>query len=239
MTTQTSAQTGSGTVVLIEDDPVMSRYVFLTLTKHGYEVLEAANGELGLNLVETRNPVVVLVDLNLPDLSGIEITLRLRQWTQLPIIVLTADGQEESKVAALDAGADDYVTKPFNVAELLARLRVARRHAEERARGSAAPVCKFGPVEVNLARHQVMLKGAEIHLTGTQYNLLAVLVRHAGQVVTHKQLLKEVWGPAYEKETNYLRVYMKQLREKLEQDPASPRYLLNEPGIGYRLQTDE
>jgi two-component system, OmpR family, KDP operon response regulator KdpE len=180
-------------------------------------------------------PAVVLLDLGLPDMDGIEVTRNLRSWSVVPIIVLSARGQEQDKVAALDAGADDYLTKPFGLPELLARMRVALRHAARGTQNTATTVVTIDTLRIDLERRRVTLEGAEIHLTPIQYQLLAVLAQHAGKVVTHRQLLRAVWGPNYEQETQYLRVYMGQLRQKIEADTARPRFLLTEPGVGYRL----
>jgi two-component system KDP operon response regulator KdpE len=186
----------------------------------------------------TRNPDVVLLDLGLPDLDGLEVTKRLREWTQTPIIVISAREQELDKVKALDAGADDYLTKPFNAGELLARIRVALRHGSRQNAGQQEPVFVLQNLRVDLAKRQVFVDDKEVHLTPIEYKLLTMLIRHAGKVMTHSQLLKEVWGPAHVNEVQYLRVYMTQLRHKLEVDPARPRFLMNEPGIGYRLKYD-
>ena len=225
-------------VLLIEDEPQMRRFLRAALTGHGYRLVEAETGGTGLTEAATRNPEVILLDLGLPDLDGLEITRRLREWSRTPIIVISARGQEKDKVAALDAGADDYLTKPFGVGELLARMRVALRHREGLG-GPEEPVFTLGPLRVDQNKRQVFVGEEEKHLTPTEYRLLTTLVRHAGKVLTHRQLLKEVWGPPYAAETQYLRVYMGQLRHKLEADPARPRYLVTEPGVGYRLREDE
>lgn len=231
--------TGSGpTVLVIEDEPQIRRFLRATLTANGYRLLEAVTAQEGLIQAATCQPELVLLDLGLPDLDGLEVTRRLREWTAIPIIVLSARGQEADKVAALDAGADDYLTKPFAVGELLARLRVAFRHATRTAQESGDPVCTIGDLRVDLARRQVHIAEQPVHLTPIEYRLLSTLLRYAGKVVTHRQLLQEVWGPGYANETHYLRVYMGQLRHKLEADPARPRYLVTEPGVGYRLQRD-
>ena len=223
------------TLLLIEDEAPIRRFLRATLASHGYQLLEATTAREGLQLAAARRPDLVLLDLGLPDMDGLEVTTRLREWTETPIVVLSARGQERDKVAALDAGADDYLTKPFGVDELLARIRVALRHAARGQDAAQAAVIEAGDVRIDLAERRVSVAGQEVHLTPIQYDLLAALARHAGKVVTHTQLLKEVWGPHYERETHYLRVYMGQLRQKLEADPARPRYLLTEPGVGYRL----
>lgn len=225
-------------ILLIEDEPQMRRFLRITLQSQGYRLVEAATAQEGLMQASTRNPDVVLLDLGLPDLDGLEVTKRLREWTQTPIIVISAREQEQDKVRALDAGADDYLTKPFNAGELLARIRVALRHLTRRSAGQTEPVFVLHNLRVDLAQRQVFLDDKEVHLTPMEYKLLTVLVRHAGKVITHRQLLKEVWGPAHVNEVQYLRVYMTQLRHKLEADPARPRFLMNEPGIGYRLKFD-
>ncbi len=225
-------------ILLIEDEPQMRRFLRITLTTQGYRLVEAATAQEGLMQATTRNPDVVLLDLGLPDLDGLEVTRRLREWTQTPIIVISAREQEQDKVRALDAGADDYLTKPFNAGELLARIRVALRHAVRQQAGRQEPVFTLHNLRVDLAQRQVLLDGKEVHLTPIEYKLLTTLIRHAGRVITHRQLLQEVWGPAHANEVQYLRVYMTQLRHKLEADPARPRFLMNEPGIGYRLKYD-
>ncbi len=225
-------------ILLIEDEPQMRRFLRITLQSQGYRLVEAATAQEGLMQATTRNPDVVLLDLGLPDLDGLEVTKRLREWTLTPIIVISAREQEQDKVRALDAGADDYLTKPFNAGELLARIRVALRHLARQSAGQKEPVFVLHNLRVDLAQRQVFLDDKEVHLTPMEYKLLTVLVRHAGKVITHRQLLKEVWGPAYVKKVQYLRVYMTQLRHKLEADPTRPRFLMNEPGIGYRLKYD-
>ncbi len=226
-------------ILLIEDEPQMRRFLRITLQSQGYRLVEAATAQEGLMQATTRNPDVVLLDLGLPDLDGLEVAKRLREWTLTPIIVISAREQEQDKVRALDAGADDYLTKPFNAGELLARIRVALRHLARQSAGQTEPVFVLHNLRVDLAQRQVFLDDREVHLTPMEYKLLTVLVRHAGKVITHRQLLKEVWGPAYVNEVQYLRVYMTQLRHKLEADPARPKIFMNEPGIGYRLKYDE
>ena len=186
----------------------------------------------------TRSPDIILLDLGLPDIDGLEVTRRLREWSDIPIIVLSAREQEQDKIKALDAGADDYLTKPFGAGELLARIRVAMRHKLMRQDTTGEPVFILANLRVDMSQRQVFLDEQEVHLTPIEYKLLTVLIQNAGKVVTHSQLLKEVWGPSYSKETQYLRVYMTQLRHKLESDPARPLFLINEPGIGYRLKID-
>ena len=226
------------TIVLIEDESEIRRFLRTTLPGHGFRVYEATTGQAGLIEVKSRNPDLILLDLGLPDMDGTEVIRQVREWTPAPIIVLSAREQEQQKVAALDLGADDYVTKPFGINELLARIRTALRHAG-RPDGAEADSCfTFGDVRVELGRRQVFVADKELHLTPIEYKLLTTLVRHAGKVVTHRQLLKEVWGPLHVEEGHYLRVYMRQLRNKLESTPANPKYLVTELGVGYRLRTE-
>ena len=224
-------------VLVIEDEASIRRFLRPTLTSQGYRIVEAETGEDGLIQAATRQPDLVILDLGLPDLDGLQVIRRLREWTAVPIIVLSARGAESDKVAALDAGADDYVAKPFAVGELLARARVALRHATA-GREPGESTFEAGDLRVDLARRRVWLGETEVRLTPIEYRLLAVLVRHAGKVLTHQQLLKEVWGPGQVEQTHYLRVYMANLRRKLEADPARPRLLRTEPGVGYRLLTE-
>jgi two-component system KDP operon response regulator KdpE len=228
----------SGLILLIEDEPQMRRFLRITLQSHGYRLVEAPSGEEGLMEAATRNPDVVLLDLGLPDLDGIEVVRRLRDWSEVPIVVLSAREQEQDKIRALDTGADDYLTKPFGAGELLARIRVALRHRTMQQAGQKESAFVLDNLRVDLAKREVFLNDREVHLTPIEYRLLAVLIKYAGKVVTHSQLLKEVWGPPYANQTQYLRVYMAQLRHKLEADPARPRFLMNEPGVGYRLKYD-
>ena len=220
-------------VVLIEDEPQIRRFLRTVLPGQGYTLFEADTGQQGLVEAAVRKADVVILDLGLPDMDGVEVVKRLREWSAIPVIVLSARAQEEDKVAALDAGADDYLTKPFGVSELLARLRVALRHAQRSPEG--AQVFENGPLKVDLSARRVEVNGQEMHLTPIEYRLLSVLVRHAGKVLTHRQLLKDVWGPSHVEHAHYLRIYMAQLRRKLEEDPAQPCFLLTEPGVGYRL----
>jgi two-component system KDP operon response regulator KdpE len=227
-----------GMILLVEDEPQMQRFLRIVLQGQGYCFIEAQTGQEGLVQAATRSPDIVLLDLGLPDIDGLEVTRRLREWSDIPIIVLSAREQEQDKIKALDAGADDYLTKPFGAGELLARIRVAMRHRAMRQAGQQEPVFVLGNLRVDLTQRQVFLNEKEVHLTPIEYKLLTMLLKNAGRVITHSQLLKEVWGPPYLKETQYLRVYMTQLRHKLEADPARPRFLINEPGIGYRLKID-
>jgi two-component system KDP operon response regulator KdpE len=223
---------------MIEDEPQMRHFLRTALESHGYRPVEAGTAREGIAQASGRTPDVILLDLGLPDGDGIDVTRQIRQWSVTPIIVISARGREQDKIQALDAGADDYLTKPFGVGELLARLRVALRHTARPENGKPEPVFAVGQLHVDLEHREVRVAGEEVHLTPTQYKLLAALVRHAGRVRTHRQLLKDVWGPNAVEQTPYLRVYMTQLRHKLEQDPARPRYLTTEIGVGYRLQAE-
>ena len=223
------------TVLLIEDEGPMRRFLRSALATEPVTLLEAATAREGLAQAAGRKPDVVLLDLGLPDGDGLQVTRRIREWSTVPIIVLSARGQEQDKVDALDAGADDYLTKPFGIGELLARIRVALRHGAARASAPEAPVFEAHGVRVDLGRREVTRRGEAVRLTPTEYRLLACLVRHAGRVLTHRQLLREVWGPGAQDQSHYLRVYVNQLRQKLEDDAARPALLRTEPGVGYRL----
>jgi two-component system KDP operon response regulator KdpE len=225
-------------VLVVEDEAPVMRFLRATLQAHGYRLAEASSAQQGLVEATTRTPDLILLDLGLPDLDGVELTRRLREWTTTPIIVVSARGREGDKIQALDAGADDYLTKPFGAGELLARMRVALRNAARSAGVQGEAVFRTGELAVDLAARRVSVEGREVHLTRTQYKLLTTLVKNAGKVVTHRQLLREVWGPGSVEESHYLRVYMGQLRHKLEKDPARPRYLETETGVGYRLRVD-
>ena len=225
-------------VVLIEDEPQIRRFLRATLSGQGYRLFEAATGADGLVEVGSRQPDVIIIDLGLPDMDGVDVIRRLREWTAVPIIVLSARGQERDKVTALDAGADDYVSKPFGASELVARIRVALRHAAGASHEADEAAFKVGELQVDRLRRHVSLGGTEVRLTPTEYKLLTTLIRHAGKVVTHQQLLRAVWGPAHTDQAHYVRIYMAHLRHKLEAEPARPRYLLTEPGVGYRLAAD-
>jgi len=221
-------------VLVVEDDAQMSRFLRATLAGHELKVAVADSIESGATAAAQDPPELVLLDLGLPDGDGLELVRRLREWTQVPIIVISARGREEDKVAALDAGADDYLTKPFGVRELFARIRVALRH---RAGTTATdPVVEVGPIRLDEARHEVQVGGELKHLTPIEYRLLALLMRHAGKVLTHRHLLREIWGPNAVEHVHYLRVRMAALRTKLEADPARPAWILTEPGVGYRLR---
>ncbi len=219
-------------VLVVDDELQMRRLLRVCLEGNGYRVLEAVSGQEALTLLAQRKPDLLVLDLGLPDIDGVSVLKRLREWTQVPVVVLSVRDREEDKIAALDNGADDYVTKPFATGELLARLRVAQRHAFPLSEGS---VFRSGNLEVDFTARLVKLNGKEIKLTATEYSLLRMLVQNAGRVLTHRQLLREVWGPVYEDQTHYLRVYIAHLRDKLEADPAKPRFISTEPGIGYRF----
>jgi two-component system KDP operon response regulator KdpE len=225
------------TLLVIEDEAQVRRFLRSSLSTADYKLLEADTGERGLAAATSHHPDVVLLDLGLPDIDGVEVTRRLREWATTPIIILSARGQDQDKVAALDAGADDYLTKPFSLPELLARIRVAARHAEERG-DKKEPVFETGDLRIDLANRAVALAGVEVRLTPIEYKLLAALARRPGRVITYQQLLKEVWGPRYLTHKQYLHVYMGHLRNKLERDSAKPRFLVTEPGVGYRLKSD-
>jgi two-component system, OmpR family, KDP operon response regulator KdpE len=223
-------------VLVVEDEAAVRRFLRATLPGQGYRMVEAETGAQALVEASTRGPDLILLDLGLPDIDGVEVTRRLREWTATPVIVLSARGQERDKIEALDAGADDYLTKPFGVGELMARMRVALRRRD--LEGAEESVFQTRDLKVDLSARRVFVRGAEVHLTRTEYRLLTLLVKHAGKVVTHRQLLKEVWGPGSTDQTHYLRVYMGQLRHKIEEVPAQPRYITTEIGVGYRLRVD-
>ena len=223
------------TLLVVDDEAQVRRFLRSSLAPSNYRLLEADTGERGLAAATSHHPDVILLDLGLPDVDGVEVTRRLREWTATPIIILSARGQDQDKVAALDAGADDYLTKPFSLPELHARIRVAARHAEERG-DKDDPVFETADLRIDRAKRIVTLAGQEVRLTPIEYKLLATLVRKPGCVLTYQQLLKEVWGPRSLTHKQYLHVYMGHLRNKLERDPAKPRFLVTEPGVGYRLK---
>jgi len=224
------------TILLVEDEPDIRRFLRSTLAAEGYRVVESPTAERGAIDAGTQKPDLAIVDLALPDYDGAELIREIRRWSSMPILVLSARHQERTKIDALDAGADDYITKPFGVGELLARVRAALRHA---ARSPGGQELALGPVRVDIQKRRVLRDGMEVHLTPIEFRLLAYLAKHLGMVVTHRQLLAEVWGPSHVEHTHYLRIYMKQLRDKLEADPVQPRYLLTDPGVGYRLLADD
>ncbi len=223
-------------VLIIEDEQPIRHFLRASMTEESYRVVEASTGEEGLRSAAQQPPDLVVLDLGLPDLDGQEVLRRLREWSSAPVIVLTARDQEQQKVEALDAGADDYVTKPFGVGELLARMRTALRHAN-RTTADASSV-SVGELRVDFAARLVYRANQEVHLTPLEYKLLVTLLKHSGKVLTHRYLLREVWGPLDSQETHYLRVFVASLRRKLEADPARPRYILTEPGVGYRFVTE-
>jgi two-component system KDP operon response regulator KdpE len=224
------------TVLVIEDEAPIRRFLKPALESHGFKVVEAVTAQEGLSLASSHQPNVILLDLGLPDMDGLEVIKHLREWTDIPIIVLTAREKEKDKIQGLDAGADDYLTKPFDIGELMARIRVAMRHLERVKQGEKEPVFETKDFKVDLSSRIVTIGGTEVHLTPHEYDLLALLVRYAGKVVTQKQMLKEIWGPAANDQTQYLRLYIHQLRQKIEPDSNRPKYIVTEPGIGYRLK---
>ncbi|HEX7054972.1 MAG TPA: response regulator [Burkholderiales bacterium] len=226
----------AATILLVEDEPEIRRFLRAALDAEGYRVVESANARRGTIDAGTRKPDLAIIDLGLPDLDGREVIRQIRSWSSMPILVLSARSEEQSKIAALDAGADDYVTKPFGVGELLARIRAALRHG---ARAAGGQVLRLGAATVDLGKRRALRDGVEVRLTPIEFRLLACLAKHLDMVVTQRQLLAEVWGPSYIGQTHYLRVYMKQLRDKLEADPVRPKYLITETGVGYRLLADE
>jgi two-component system KDP operon response regulator KdpE len=221
-------------VLVVDDEPQIRRLLRVSLAAQGYHLIEAASGEQAVTRAATERPDLVILDLGLPDMDGHEVVRRLREWTEVPIIVLSVRDRESDKVRAFDEGADDYVTKPFGMPELMARMRAALRHRLQSE--TKDPVFRSGDLVVDLGRRAVTVAGLEMKLTPKQYDLLRVLVAHAGKVLTHQQLLRQVWGPTYGKESQYLRVYVAQLRQKIEPDPTRPKYILTEPGVGYRLR---
>ena len=224
-------------ILIVEDEPEIRRFLRAAFGVEGYRVVESTTGRRGSIDAGTHKPDLAIVDLALPDVDGIEVIRRIREWSPMPIIVLSARVQERSKIEALDAGANDYVTKPFGVGELLARVRAALRHAVRSPSGTS--ILRFGNTVVDLEKRTAGRDGEEVRLTPIEFRLLALLAKHLGMVVTHRQLLTQVWGPTHERDTHYLRIYMKQLRDKLEIDPVRPRHFLTETGVGYRLVLDE
>ena len=225
-------------ILVIDDEPQIQRAIRTILTEKGFRVSTASRGEEGLTLAAANEPDLIILDLGLPDMDGVEVCARLREWTQTPVLILSVRDSERDKVAALDMGADDYLTKPFGIEELLARVRVALRHGASR-KGAEVKLVKAGLLTIDLVRHIVKRGEEEIKLTGIEYKLLAYLASHHDRVLTHQSILSEVWGPADADHTEYLRVYMRQLRKKLEADPEQPRHILTEPGIGYRFIAEE
>jgi two-component system, OmpR family, KDP operon response regulator KdpE len=223
-------------ILVIDDEYQIRRMLSVALGAHGYALAEANSGGEGLNQALIFHPDAIILDLGLPDLDGMEVIGRIREWSQVPVIVLSVRERESDKIAALDAGADDYLTKPFSMGELLARLRVALRHS---TKTDEEPVLTFDALTVDLAHRLVLLHGNEVRLTPTEYEILKHLVLHAGRVITHRQLLRAVWGPNFQEETHYLRVYVGQLRRKIEENPTQPRFITTEPGVGYRFMSGD
>jgi two-component system KDP operon response regulator KdpE len=221
-------------ILVVDDERAIRRFLRAALSSHGYEVVEAENGQTALAAASENPPGVVILDLGLPDMEGVQVTRALREWYQGPIIILSVRDQESDKIAALDAGADDYLTKPFGIGELMARIRVILRRSN---RPVDEPVFEMDNLKVDLPRRLVLVNGREVDLTPTEYDILRILVQHAGRVLTHRQILREVWGAPYETETHLLRVNVSNLRRKIEPDPNQPRYVITEPGVGYRLKT--
>jgi len=226
----------SPVIVVIEDDPAIRLFLRTGLSAHGFKVFEADKGRQGIIEAGVRKPDLIILDLGLPDMDGVAVIKAIREWSVMPIIILSARSTEQHKIDALDAGADDYLTKPFGLGELLARIRVALRHSVSSAEQDPGGVFTTGALKVDLLKRQVFVGDSEVHLTPIQYRLLCLLVKNAGKVLTHQYLLKEVWGPSYKDNSHYLRIYMSQLRQKLETDPTQPQYLLTESGVGYRLK---
>lgn len=220
-------------VLVVDDERGIRRFLRASLNAHGYQVLEAATGQQGIEAATSARPDLIILDLGLPDLDGVDVTRQLREWSEIPIVILSVRGRDEDKIAALDAGADDYLTKPFSTGELLARIRVAMRHA---ARTADEPVITTGDLVVDVAHRVVTVRGREISLTPLEYMLLKTLALSAGKVLLHRHLLREVWGPGYDQDANLLRVNISKLRHKIEADPARPQHIVTEPGVGYRLR---
>jgi two-component system KDP operon response regulator KdpE len=225
-------------ILVVEDESPIRRFLRTSLTGEGYRIIEAETGDQALKLAAQQPPELIILDLGLPDVDGQEVLRQVREWLRAPIIVLSARDQEQQKIAALDSGADDYLTKPFSAGELLARIRVALRHAARVAGERESSLFLLGDLKVDLAGRRTFVRGDEVHLTPIEYKLLTTLIRHAGKVLTHRFLLNEVWGPHHVQETHYLRVFMASLRRKIETDPTQPRHLLTEQGVGYRLASE-
>ncbi len=223
-------------IIIIEDDPPIRRFLRTSLATQGFSVFEAETGKQGMVEAGVRKPDLIILDLGLPDMDGVAVIKAIRAWSNVPIIILSARSSEQHKIDALDAGADDYLMKPFGFGELMARIRVALRHGSRLADNGDAEIFSVENLKVDLLNRLVWLDGEEVHLTPIQYRLLSVMVKHAGKVLTHRQILKEVWGPSYQDNAHYLRIYMSQLRQKLEAEPTQPKILLTESGVGYRLK---
>lgn len=226
-------------ILIVEDEPEIRRFLRVTLSNHGFTLFEATKGTEAIAMLESSIPTLVIMDLGLPDIDGVDLIKRIRDWSTVPIIVLSVRNMESDKIDALDAGADDFVTKPFGVFELMARIRVALRHLDLRDKGEEeSSVFSVGDLKVDFSRREVFIKDAQVHLTPTEYKLLTMLAQNPGKVVSQETLLREVWGPGHSKRSHYLRVYMGNIRQKLEEKPARPRYIITEPGVGYRLKDD-
>lgn len=226
-------------ILIVEDEPEIRRFLRVTLSNHGFTLFEATKGAEAIAMLESSIPTLVIMDLGLPDIDGVDLIKRIRDWSTVPIIVLSVRNMESDKIDALDAGADDFVTKPFGVFELMARIRVALRHLDLRDKGDEeSSVFSVGDLKVDFSRREVFIKDTQVHLTPTEYKLLTMLAQNPGKVVSQESLLREVWGPGHSKRSHYLRVYMGNIRQKLEEKPARPRYIITEPGVGYRLKDD-
>ena len=226
-------------ILIVEDEPEIRRFLRVTLSNHGFTLFEATKASEAISILEKENPTLLIMDLGLPDLDGVDLIKRIRDWTAVPIIVLSVRHLEQEKIEALDAGADDYITKPFGVFELLARIRVVLRHLDLRENDHQEPVFKTGDLTVDFGRRKVLIGDEQIHLTPTEYKLLVLLAQNAGKVVSQDSLLRDVWGPGHSKRSHYLRVYMGNIRQKLEKETARPRYVVTIPGVGYRLKLEE
>lgn len=224
-------------VLIVDDEPQIRRFLRASLQSHDYTVLEAENGKEAVRVCTVQKPDLLILDLGLPDMDGLDVIKLVREWSEIPIIVLSIRSDDADKIEALDRGANDYVTKPFSMGELLARMRAALRQGRSDGSAADAAVVMVGDISIDLGKRLITRGGTPVKLSRKEYDLLKILASHPGKVITHQQLLQEVWGPAYIEETQYLRVYMGQLRQKLERDPAAPRWLITEPGVGYRLQT--
>ncbi|MCG3137820.1 MAG: KDP operon transcriptional regulatory protein KdpE [Phycisphaerae bacterium] len=226
------------TILVIEDEVPIRRFLRPAIEAAGYRLVECGTGKDGILQASQAHPGLVILDLGLPDIDGLEVIKQIREWSKIPIIILSARGIETQKVAALDAGADDYIQKPFGVAELMARIRVALRHYHSVQQTESAPIIQAGQISIDLTRREVRRNGALVHLTPLEYQLLTTLVKHSGLVMTQRQLLHDVWGPGHADESHYLRIYMRQLRQKLEDNPANPQHLITEAGVGYRFRVE-
>jgi two-component system KDP operon response regulator KdpE len=233
----TAAMQGGPKVLVVDDEPQIRRFLRASLQSHDYTVLEAENGKEAVRVCTVQKPDLLILDLGLPDMDGLDVIKLVREWSQIPIIVLSIRSDDVDKIEALDRGANDYVTKPFSMGELLARMRAALRQGRSEPGDGGGNIVTAGDVSIDLSKRLITLGGTPVKLSRKEYDLLKILATHSGKVITHQQLLQEVWGPAYVGETQYLRVYIGQLRQKLERDPAAPRWLITEPGVGYRLQT--